>query len=182
MSEEETVKHLIKRLSRIDASEGWTADLNPVQLSVLEYLSLANHFSRKPSHVAEFLGSTRGTVSQTLKSLASKAYVTETKSKLDKRSISYQLTDLGQEALASQKCLAGALSDIASQDLSSLAKILREVLEKAIEINGQRSFGICKNCSHFQKREVGGHCALLNVPLKPADTSKICAEQKPLVH
>ncbi|MDG1431396.1 MAG: MarR family winged helix-turn-helix transcriptional regulator [Paracoccaceae bacterium] len=62
----------------------------------MDYLGQANRFSRSPSHVAEYLGTTRGTVSQSFKSLVQKGYVTEHRSKFDKRIISFELTASGK--------------------------------------------------------------------------------------
>jgi DNA-binding MarR family transcriptional regulator len=83
------IRALINRLARLDAAETWEVDLNPAQLAALDYLVRANRFSRAPSQVAEYLGTTRGTMSQTLKSLVRKGYLTERGSESDRRSISY---------------------------------------------------------------------------------------------
>lgn len=179
MVEQEFVKHLIKRLSRIDASEGWAVDLNPVQKAALEYLSRANRFSRKPSQVAEFLASTRGTVSQTLKALARKGYIEEVKSKFDKRSISYDLTALGVEAVTSHDVLSRALKDVSKKELLQVSETLNAILGHAIANNGQRPFGLCRNCEHFQVKGKGGYCGLLEEPLAPAEITRICFEQQP---
>jgi predicted transcriptional regulator len=57
--------HLIDRLERLTrAGEG--LGLNPAQWEALRFLARANRFSRSPAAVADYLASTRGTVSQTL--------------------------------------------------------------------------------------------------------------------
>ena len=93
------IRHLLDRLCRLAAAEEWTADLNPSQSAALAYLARANRFSRSPSQVADYLSSTRGTVSQTLKALHRKGYVAEVRSDTDRRSISYDVTRSGLAAL-----------------------------------------------------------------------------------
>jgi DNA-binding MarR family transcriptional regulator len=46
--------------------------LQPVQLEVLNYLSSCNRYSDTPMAVTEYLGQTKGTVSQTIKTLEKK--------------------------------------------------------------------------------------------------------------
>ncbi|MEP3347380.1 MAG: helix-turn-helix domain-containing protein [Litoreibacter sp.] len=67
-------------------------ELNPTQDATLGYLVQANKFSRIPSQVAAYLGATRRTTSQTLKSLLRKGYVEKVRSTQDKRVISYDLS------------------------------------------------------------------------------------------
>ena len=57
---------LIDRLGRLMRSGEHAGDLNPAQWEALRYLARANRFSRTPAALAQYLGSTRGTVSQTL--------------------------------------------------------------------------------------------------------------------
>ncbi len=106
MADRQQIRGLITRLARIDAGEGWADDLNPAQRAALDYLGQANRFSRSPSHVAEYLGTTRGTMSQTLKVLVRKGYVTELRSEADKRTISYALTQAGRNAILGSGLLA----------------------------------------------------------------------------
>lgn len=179
MIEREFVKQMIKRLARIDASDVWGAELNPAQRAALEYLGRANRFSRKPSQVAEFLGSTRGTVSQTLKSLARKGFVTEVQSEIDKRSISYDVTELGKSALVTRNILDKSLDAMSAEQLLTISGGLGNILNNALAVNGQRPFGLCKMCRHFRFETIGGHCTLLDVPLLSAETAQICHEQEP---
>ena len=179
MTEQEFVTHLIKRLARIDADDSWNDGVNPVQRMALEYLSRANRFSRKPSQVASFMGSTRGTISQTLKSLAAKGYIAEERSETDRRSISYTLTEQGRNAVTSSGLLGQSLAGLPATEILQLGTILRTVLDQALKQNDQRSFGVCSQCQHFTSRRPGGYCNLLGVSLSHSETEKICFEQVP---
>ena len=88
------IRTLIERLAKITTAVDWQDGLNPAQYNALSYLALANRYSRSPSHVADYLCTTRGTASQTLKSLEQKGFIHSVASATDKRSTTYQMTRL----------------------------------------------------------------------------------------
>lgn len=177
MNKQDRLRELINRLARLDAGEAWAGDLNPSQRTVLDYLNRANRFSRSPSHIAEYLGSTRGTVSQTLKSLGKKGYVTETRSDTDKRAIYFDLTEKGRGVVQLSNSLARGLSGLDADDQDTLNALLSNLLTGLIAQNNGRPFGICRHCAHFSDRANGGYCTLLSVHLTAHDTTQICHEQ-----
>ena len=63
------IADLIDRVSRAVQRLQYTGGLNPAQWVALRYIAQANRYSRSPSAVAEYLGTTKGTASQTLKAL-----------------------------------------------------------------------------------------------------------------
>ena len=173
------IRELINRLARLETTSAWQGDLNPAQRSVLGYLARANRFSRSPSHVAEYLGSTRGTVSQTFKSLVQKGYVIEQRSQTDKRAISFDLTDKGVLATDEPRLMSQAISKMDKQTSASLAASLETLLLSLLKENGGRAFGICSQCQYFASRKNGGYCTLLSEDVSLAESSKICHEQEP---
>jgi len=179
MEPTQQIRALINRLARLDAAETWGGDLNPAQRTALEYLASANQYSRAPSHVADFLGTTRGTASQTLKALARKGYLSEAPRTGDKRSISYRVTEDGQKVLGGQSVLQTALGQMTGDAQAVLVDGLGAVLRGATRLNNAKPFGICRTCRHFATRPEGGHCALLNVALAPQETEQLCHEQQP---
>lgn len=66
---------LIDRIERLARSGVPVHGLNPAQWEALRYLGRANRFSRTPAGLAAYLGSTRGTVSQTLIALEQKGFL-----------------------------------------------------------------------------------------------------------
>jgi DNA-binding MarR family transcriptional regulator len=159
--------------------------LNPAQWEALRYLARANRFSRTPAALADYLGSTRGTVSQSLISLEDKGHLTRTQSARDKRSVDLALTAKGSAALADDPLLLLA-SDLAasrSADLDVVVELLRATLSRAIARNGGKPFGVCRTCRHFQRnagRSDGyARCTLLDEPLSRDDSGQICAEHAP---
>ncbi|MGX1495642.1 MarR family winged helix-turn-helix transcriptional regulator [Roseibium aggregatum] len=175
----QTIRDLIDRLTRLAAAEEWNGPLNPSQFAALGYLARANRFSRAPSHVADFLATTRGTASQTLKALARKDLIAETRSDEDKRSIRYDVTPAGLEMLEDPSSLEKVIDALPPEVAASLASSLKALVLTMLHQRGGRSFGMCRTCCHHEVTETGGHCRLLNVPLSPADAAQLCHEHTP---
>ncbi len=69
--------------------------LQPVHLEVLFYLSRADHKTNKPANVTEFLGITKGSVSQSISLLAEKKLLIKRNDVSDKRLVHLELTPEG---------------------------------------------------------------------------------------
>ncbi len=180
--------HLIDRLDRLARSGEAVGGLNAAQWEALRFVSRANRFSRTPAALAEYLGSTRGTVSQTLIALEQKGHVTREPSARDRRSVMLELTAVGTDALKHDPILALAadLEGAAPEKIEAVVEVLRRTLHAMITRNGGRAFGACYTCRHFRKsvskgRNAPHHCALLDEPLSEADSRAICVEQEAAV-
>ena len=171
------LRPLLDRLSRLAAADAWLGDLTPTQMAVLEYLGRANRFSRAPSQVADFLGATRGTVSQTLKTLERKGLVQEQKSSEDKRRISYEITESGQAAIAGDSQIDAALAQLTATERAPLEAGLRALLRQMIAQRGGRPFGLCRTCRYHDATSKGrAQCRLLDVALTAKEAGQICHE------
>jgi DNA-binding MarR family transcriptional regulator len=177
---------LIDRLDRLVRSGEAAHGLNPAQWEALRYLSRANRFSRTPAALADYLGSTRGTVSQSLISLEEKGHIARTPSSRDKRSVDLSLTALGEAALGADPLLRLTADMAASdpEDLTAAVMLLRDTLSRALARNGGKPFGVCQTCRYFEalpESEAGdARCALLGEPLSKQDALAICVEQMPV--
>ena len=176
---------LIDRLERLARSGEARHGINPAQWEALRYLARANRFSRTPAALADYLASTRGTVSQTLIALEGKGLVARQQSARDKRSVNVDLTDSGRRVLEDDP-----LHDLArdlrkgnsDEGLVTAVEVLRDALRRALRRNGGRPFGVCHGCRHFEKNASGRgkhHCALIDEPLSEADSALICTVQEP---
>jgi DNA-binding MarR family transcriptional regulator len=179
-----TAAQLIDRLDRLVRSGESRHGLNPAQWEALRYLTRANRFSRTPAALAEYLGSTRGTVSQTLIALEQKGYVARVQSSRDKRSIDLDLTERAHAELSGDP-LNELASDIAasqSADLDVVVMLLQKTLSRALARNGGRPFGVCHTCRHFERSTARSgsyaRCRLLGEPLNREDSLAICIEQE----
>lgn len=180
MSKGKHIHTLLNRLARLDAGEGWSSDLNPAQRAAMEYLSIANRFSRSPSHVANYLNTTRGTMTQTLKTLKRKGYISEGRSDNDKRLITYELTDTGRKVAAQPNIVLQAIAAQSQESLDVIENDLARILRKTIAAGGQKPFGVCRDCRYFKQQSVGGFCDLLSVNLSVTESKQTCHEQDPL--
>ena len=179
MSQVKQIRHMLNRIARLDAGEGWSGDLNPAQRAAVEYLANANRFSRSPSHVANYLSTTRGTMTQTLKALKQKGYITEGRLENNKRSITYELTNEGRKVVSRSNILLQTLRKQSQDLLDEVERGLHGILKETIEAGGQKPFGVCRSCRYFNPRSAGGFCDLLLVKLSSAETEQICHEQNP---
>lgn len=173
----------ISNLLRTDTRRtGVTLGLQPVQVEALHYLSHCNRYSNTPVAVADFLGLTKGTVSQTLTVLEMAGFIEKRPDAKDRRVVHLELTRAGARVLAQclpPQSLSAALALLSSDQQASLAGSLNDVLRSLQKANGLRSFGVCQACRHHRTRDDGSrHCALTGEDLRLEDIEKICREHE----
>lgn len=168
--------HLLERLARLVRAEGHASDLAPAQWEALRYLSRANRFSRTPAALSDYLGATRGTVSQTLIALEDKGLISKAINARDRRSVELSLTAQGAAMLTADAAQDIARDIDASGEARAFAQALEATLQQALERRGGRAFGVCRTCRHFRTGPRAHHCALLDTSLSDADADRICFE------
>ncbi|MGH6947615.1 MAG: MarR family winged helix-turn-helix transcriptional regulator [Kiloniellales bacterium] len=187
MPREDALKaaHLIERLERLARGQEATDRLNPAQWQALRYLASTNRFSRTPAALADFLASTRGTVSRTIAALEANGYVTRRSNREDRRGVVLALTAKAEKALEDDPLLdlARDVEEALGGDSARLAQSLSAVLMRAVSRNERRPFGICLQCRHFRRNAhpsavMPHHCALLDEQLSEIDGHSICVEQE----
>jgi DNA-binding MarR family transcriptional regulator len=174
----------LERLTRLMRAGEHENGLNPAQWEALRYLARANRFSNSPGALTRFLGSTKGTVSQTLKSLESKGMIVKSRRVNEKRSVCLELTANASDALNTDpmKAFTKSVDDLNGKTKRRLAKGLREFLEIELTRQKQPSFGTCYSCRYFREKgrdegKGGPHaCMLFEVGLTGRDTTLICVE------
>ncbi len=170
---------LIDRLSRVLASDDWADGLNPAQRSALSFLARANRFSRSPSHLADYMCTTRGTASQTLKALAGKELIERDAPTGDKRSIAYRLTASGAKIAGRTEASQRKPTAPGNADDQKLEEGLTALLRAQLKAHSFRSFGICKTCKYHDADGGKRYCRLLEVTLTQQDATQICTEHAP---
>lgn len=178
----ERLYELLERLGNLLRAEarGATggAGLQPVQAQALGYLARCNRYSDSPAAVAEFLGLTKGTVSQTLALLQQRGLVAAEDDPDDGRRVHLHLTRRGRrlaERLPSP-LLAEALAALPAG--GALTEQLEQLLAALQRARGGRTFGVCHTCRHFRSGAAGAQCGLTGEPLQPAQTTRICREHE----
>lgn len=153
--------------------------LQPVQLEVLHYLTLCNRYSDNVMAVAEYLGQTKGTISQTVKVLEQKGFIEKVPDSKDKRASHLQVTDKGRELITDKlpdRQFQQAIAALSDNKQETLLLSLNDLVSALIQSNKINTFGVCKTCKYNVRREEKYHCTLLNVELKSPEVEKLCRE------
>lgn len=176
----EKIANLINRLGRSIHCRQFAQGLNPAQWEALRYLSRANRYSRTPSALADYLHTTKGTASQTLKSLEAKGYVRRVPVPADRRAVRIDITDSGHAVLQRDplQCLESSATEL-GEDIQVVSRFLGRLAASLERTNG-KAFGLCSECTYFCKNEGAAgdgnphRCGLHEEPLSANDATKIC--------
>jgi MarR family transcriptional regulator, negative regulator of the multidrug operon emrRAB len=154
--------------------------LLPVQWSILCYLRDANRYSNTPAALTEFLGLTKGTVSQSLKLLEAQGWISRQGDPRDRRVLRLALTRSGRRQLddtADQEWQA-AIGQLPEKERLAVEATLAGLLRHWQQARSGRSFGVCRSCRHFGPGDPGHQCGLTGEPLSEADSRLICREHE----
>ena len=182
MRETERLHQLFERLGalfraslrRVASQHG----LKLVQLESLIYLAQANRYSDTPVALTEYLGVTKGTVSQTLMALERHGLIVKQPDAEDRRVLHCRPTPAGEDVVAA--AYPDPTFEVLEEDgARPLADGLEDVLRTLQRSQGHRTFGICASCRHFQPRARGGRCGLTSESLTRLDTTRLCREHAP---
>ena len=173
---------LVERLGNLMRSElrkaGADETLQPVHLQAMIYLSRANRYSNTPQALADYLGLTKGTVSQTLLLLDRRGLVERFEDEIDRRVVRLRLSSAGEQFLAeSQPALAwqNATRNISPNRIRTATSALREALVTLQVDNEGTVFGTCSGCSHCQKLSQRVYrCGQMGDRLSAPETRKLC--------
>jgi DNA-binding MarR family transcriptional regulator len=175
---------LIERMSALIRSEERkkcaALGLQAVHLQALNYISRCNRYSDTPAALTNYLGMTRGTVSQTLSLLEKKGYVKKTPDSHDRRIIHLELSPEGRGILEQARpaelfIKATALLE-RKGNISDYKTVFANALTALQKANRSQSFGLCKTCHYFTTTDDGFLCGLTKQPLSQSDSEKICQE------
>ncbi|MDQ3027334.1 MAG: MarR family winged helix-turn-helix transcriptional regulator [Pseudomonadota bacterium] len=173
---------LVERLGNLMRTEmrkaGSEESLQPVHLHALIYLSKANRYSNTPQALTDYLGLTKGTVSQTLLLLDRRGLIERFEDDIDRRVVRLRLSSAGEQLLAeSQPALAwqNATRNISPNRIRNATSALREALVTLQVDNEAAVFGICSSCSWCQKLSQRIYrCGQMGDRLSGPETRKLC--------
>lgn len=158
------------------------AGLLPVHGQVLWFLRAANRYSNTLQVLAEYLGQTKGTVSQTVQLLERKGLVSRAADANDRRVTRLGLTAEGERVLAqvgADSAWSEALQKLGQKDLADATRLLTLLLRNWQRERDGTTFGVCHTCAHF-RTEAGDvfRCGLTGESLSDADRERICREHR----
>ena len=177
------IGELLDRIARVAREAQFSDGLNPAQWEALRYLARANRYSRSPGSLAEYLGCTKGTISQTLIALEQKGYVVRERDPVDRRGMRLELSEAGRAAVARDPILAlERAAETLDQDVRApLVKGLSRLLYDLQTERGIRRFGVCQDCAlhccdgHEAHPAGANHCGANGEVIPPGEEQRICA-------
>jgi DNA-binding MarR family transcriptional regulator len=156
-------------LRRFAAEEG----LQLVHVEILQYLSVCNRYSDSTKAISEYLGQTKGSISQSLGHLENNDFIRRIQDEIDKRIFHFSNSPKGKavtERLLKKIDLGGA---------SKLEPVLKTLLASIQKKNGLKGFNTCLSCKFNQNPKKNTFvCGLTNERLSIDDVRKICREHE----
>jgi len=180
------VYNYVERLNELLKADLRLASTNlgiqPVHLEILLYLSKCNRFSDTHTAVTEYLGQTKGTVSETLKLLEKKGLLSKESDTDDKRVTHLKVTDRGRKLInkaISSNLLTNACDALSEYKKNKIATTLKILLEAVVTENNIKTFGVCNSCRHHTSNKGDRYfCNLILQPLLSEDTQLICRDHE----
>lgn len=176
---------LVKRVGALLRAEERKAaaalNLHPTHLQVLCYLAQCNRYSNTPMAVSDYLGTTKGTTSQSLLILQQHGYLQKESDSKDRRVVHLALTSKGQAlarniAVISNK--EAIFRGLKVSDLQTTQHVVEQLLRNLQKINRHRTFGKCHTCRHLRVTDGKRffRCGLTQELLRSEETLKICQD------
>ena len=144
-----------------------------VHLEILHYLSISNKYSNTAQAMSEYLGQSKGSMSQSLKYIEEAGHIERRRCKKDGRMQRIYLTPEGR---ACYQRMEQSLLPVLPGDEKTV-HTLKALLMNWQERNSLKGFGQCKSCQYSQA--LGGgkfRCDLTGEALLQSDIQKICYE------
>ncbi|MFA9407839.1 MAG: MarR family winged helix-turn-helix transcriptional regulator [Candidatus Dadabacteria bacterium] len=185
--EKTKIASLIERIGNLLRSEerasGADSGLQSVHVQILNYLYQCNRYSNTPAGVTEFIGSTKGTTSQSINILEKKGFIKKYIDDEDGRVIRLYLTEKGEDFIKNEfppTDFCRALDTLSTKDSDYLSQLLTKLLVQLQLENKSKLFGVCHTCNHFKKFGLGDthQCGLTLEPLSEKESFLICREHE----
>lgn len=166
--------------------EGDQHGLRDREWMALRFLGRANRFSRTPTALAGFIGATKTTASQIVKTLESKSYLVRKPSHEDKRSVVLCVTAQGEKCLSQHDPINHVLNAVAAlgtEECNRLRGSLTRILNH-LDVTHQRlNASTCRDCMFLAERGPGVSkgrtpaefmCRLYRAPISLEETELLC--------
>jgi len=139
---------LLDQIARTVWFEGTKHGLRDREWMALRFLSRANRFSRTPSALASYVGTTRGTASVLIDELERLGYLERKRSDEDKRSVMLSLTQKGNKVLVRDPAnvLVDAIATLDADGKIRLRDALRHMLDQSDVVEQKQHADVCKRC------------------------------------
>ena len=175
---------LLGQIARILWFEGTKHGLRDREWMALRFLSRANRFSRTPSALASYVGTTRGTASALIDELERMGYLERKRSAKDKRSVMLNVTQQGKKILVRDpvNVLVDAIDALDDDGKIRLRDTLRHVLDQSDIAEQKQRADVCKRCIFLRedrtttdgKTSAEFTCRLFRAAIAEAEIELLC--------
>ena len=158
--------------------------LTPAQWTALRYFANANRFSRTPSAFSEFHATTRGTASQTVKSLITLGLLERHANASDARSAIIEITDIGLTKLKLDPLsdLSDCISALPEEQREAFASTLSQIGDALAQKRSAPTFGNCGDCGHCDtSRASEVYCRCTQSNMCQTEMNALCIDFVPNV-
>lgn len=176
---------LLVHLARLVHGVSANTALTPAQWTALRYFASANRFSRTPSAFSEFHATTRGTASQTVKSLIAMGLLERHTNEADARSTLIEVTALGHARLEEDplrdliQCIEALPEDRRRAFVATLSQLGADLSR----CRATPTFGKCGDCGHCDtKGSSSAYCRCTQSSLNGDDMNALCIDFAPAAH
>ncbi len=172
----------IVHLARLVHGGSADQDLTPAQWTALRYFARANRLSRTPSAFSEFHATTRGTASQTVKSLIALGFVERLAHESDGRSTLIEVTPAGHQKLRNDPlaALRTVIAALPPSERDSFEVTLTRLVTSLARQRTAPVFGKCGDCSHCDSSGNGpAYCNCTQSLLAEAEMGALCIDFSP---
>ncbi|WP_240607889.1 MarR family winged helix-turn-helix transcriptional regulator [Pararhodobacter oceanensis] len=174
---------LLVHVARLAHGQATDPSLTAAQWTALRYFASANRFSRTPSAFSQFHVTTRGTASQTVKSLVSLGLLQRTPCEHDGRVARIDVTEAGHLKLASDplRDLSRCIDALPAAQRSAFTEALATISSALAGLRAAPQFGNCNDCGHCDTSQPAStYCRCTQSILGGADLGALCVDFVPL--
>lgn len=160
-------------------------DLTPAQWTALRYFASANRFSRTPSAFSEFHATTRGTASQTVKSLIGLGLLERCANEADGRSALIEVTEAGHAKLSADPLtdLMRCLDALPEAERLAFGRTLARLNADMARLRATPVFGECGACGHCDTAPGNGaYCRCTQQMLSEGEMQALCIDFAPTMN
>lgn len=159
-------------------------DLSPIQIQVLIFLKHHSKNKATVSYMAKEFNLTKATVSDTVRILEQKSYITKSVNENDSRSYAIELTAKGLEMVLLTEDFTDPLFDlirmVPENEKNVLWKNISSIVEQLHTLQVINVQSTCRNCGYFLQQNDGNYCQLMNIKLETNDIKLDCIDHKPV--
>ncbi|MET4042256.1 MarR family transcriptional repressor of emrRAB [Bradyrhizobium sp. RT6a] len=175
---------LLEQVARILWFEGAKHGLRDREWMALRFLFRANRFSRTPSALASYIGTTRGTASFIIGELERLGYLERKRSAQDKRSVMLNVTQQGKKFLVRDpvNVLLESIAVLEDEAKVSFRDALRHVLDQSDAAEQRHHTDVCKRCIFLRedrsttdsRTTAEFSCRRFRAPIAEAEVDLLC--------